>query len=88
MLALTTGARAHQARLLPASNASGAPDTTTSLPSADFTLIFTVIILVGKEAAMWKGKIKEEIRRYFYAFICTDDSYRTGLFLVSLGINA
>lgn len=50
MFALTAGARAHQARLLPASSASGAPDTTASLPIADFTLIFTAIILIGKEA--------------------------------------
>lgn len=71
-------------RLLLASIASGA----TSLPSADFTLIFIVIILAGKEAAMWKGKIKQEIRAYFYAFICADDSYGTGLFLAFLGINA
>jgi len=88
VLALTTGARAHQAILLTASTVSDAPDTTTSLPSADFTLISIVIILVGKEAAMWKGKIKQEIRGCFYALICTDDSHGTGLFLVFLGISA
>lgn len=37
---------------------------------------------------MWKGKIKQEIRGYFYAFICTDDSFETGLLLFSLGVNA
>lgn len=37
---------------------------------------------------MWKGKIKQEIREYFYAFFCTDDSFKTGLFLFSLGVNA
>ena len=35
-----------------------------------------------------KGKIKWEIRGYFYAFICTDDSSETGLFLFSLVVNA
>lgn len=86
MLALAAGARAHQARLLPASSASGAPDTTASLPSADFTLIFTAIILIGKEAQ--HRKINQEIRGYLYAFICADYSYRTGSFLVSPRMSA
>lgn len=80
------GAKAHQARLLPASTASGAPDTTTSLPSADLTLIFIVIFLVGKEAAMWKDKTGD--KRIFLCFRLHTWLIRTGLFLPSLGINA
>lgn len=35
-----------------------------------------------------EGKIKQEIRGHFYAFICSDDSFETGLFPFSFGINA